>query len=171
MAAMLPFIQLAAGAVSAIGSIRQGNAANAAAQANAQALKQRADAVRSATVGREEMQRAQARQVVGEQVAAGAESGGMLAGSNLDLLRQSMFNAEMDALNIRYQGLTEGTSLENEARLERFRGRQARTAGYLSAVGSILSGGAGYLNAGGKIPTFGRGGFTPGHASTVGMST
>lgn len=152
MAVALPFMMAAAGAVQAISSIRQGKAANSAAQANAQNLEQQAGGVRQQTVSREELQRQQARQTIGQQIAAGAQAGTGLAGSNVDALRESLMASEMDALNIRYGGLTQANALENQATMTRSAGKNARTSGYLSAFGSILNAGAGYLNAGGTLP-------------------
>lgn len=155
MAAALPFIALAGSAIGAVGAIRSGNAANNAAQANASMLRDQAQSTRMQALQREEMQRRHARQVVGQQVAASAESGGGLFGSNLDLLRESAFNAEMDALGIRYEGQTQATNMLNQATMESYAGKQRRTGGYLSAAGSLLNGTAGYISGGGTLP------FTP----------
>lgn len=151
--AALPMMLVAAGTAQAVSAIRQGNYANNVAKAQAENLNQQASATRGLTVIREEAQRKNAREVIGRQLAAGAEAGGSLAGSNLDALRESMMNAEMDALGIRYEGEVKARGLENEAKMVRSRGKEAKIGGYLSAAGSILTAGAGYLYAGGTLPT------------------
>lgn len=152
MAAFLPMIAIASSAVQAIGAIRNGNIQANVAKANAAALDTQAEETRRATVSREELQRQHARAVIGDQLAGGAETGTTLSGSNLDSLQQSMFNAEMDALQVRYQGLTQANDLNNEATQTRWRGRQARIGGYLAASSALLNGASSYINASGKIP-------------------
>lgn len=151
--AALPILLVAAGTAQAASAIRQGNYANNVAKVQAENLNQQASATRGLTVIREEAQRKNAREVIGSQLAAGAEAGGSLSGSNLDALRESMMNAEMDALGIRYEGEVKARGLENEATATRARGRQAQIGGYLSAAGSLAMAGASYLNAGGTIPS------------------
>jgi uncharacterized protein YqfA (UPF0365 family) len=170
MAFALPFIQIASAAIGAIGSISQGNAARKSAEYNANVMQRQAETTRSQGLAREEVQRAQARQQIGKQLAAGAESGVGLSGSSLDLLNASMLDSEMDAMNIRYERDLNATGLLNQAALTRADGKAKRNASYLSAAGSLLSGAGGYLAGGGKLPFGGTSGFTPGYASHVGMS-
>ncbi len=125
MAAPVP-LMLIAGATQAIGAIVAGNAQaaqyNAQAQAaayNANIQRQQSSAVAQQTSAREDLQRRQARQIIGRQVAAGAESGvNITTGSASDLLRQSLYDAEMDALNIRYEGEINRVGLLNQAALK-----------------------------------------------------
>jgi hypothetical protein len=131
-------------AMNAIGSIAQGNAANAAAQANANALTQQAEAESRAANAREEAQRRQNRQFLGAQRAALAQAGIGLNGSAYDVARQSAINAELDALNIRYEGQLAAKGLRDQATIQRFEGRQAKTAGYLGAGAALLQGTANY---------------------------
>lgn len=152
-------IAIGAAVVSAIGSIRQGNAANESAKYNAAQIEQSAGIERAQATIKQEDQRAQARSVIGRQLATVAESGTGLSGSNLDLLGESMYNAEMDALNIRYGSELNAVSSLNQANVTRREGKNARTAGYLSAASSLASAGAGYM--GGRP-------FSAGSSTTVG---
>lgn len=145
--AFAPILMLAASAVSAIGAVAQGNAANAAAQANAQAMNQQAEAENRAAGAREEQQRRQNRQFLGGQRAALAQAGIGVDGSAYDIARQSAINAELDALNIRYDGQLRAKGLNNQAMITRFEGRQARTAGHLGAGAALLGGASNYAGA------------------------
>lgn len=81
---------------------------------NALVLRQRADQVVSATNQREEMTRREQRYLIGQARAASGESG--LAGGSVDLsLDQSEFAAELDALNVRYEGSIEERGLRQDA--------------------------------------------------------
>ena len=99
----------------------------------------------------EDLQRRRARAAVGNQIASSAEAG---AGLNGDLLRQSIYDSETDALSIRYdgalkaQGLKDGASIQrSNAAVSRDRASQATTGGYLNAAGSILNAGTAYYGA------------------------
>ena len=153
-AAALPML-IAATAVSAVGSIAQGAAAESAAKANAQAMDYNAasDRARAAQVSavsgmKEDALRRTARARIGEQIAGSASAG---AGLNADLLRQSIYNAESDASMIRYEGDLQRAGLLDQATMgnynagnERARGSQAMTAGYLNAAGTLLNAGNTY---------------------------
>lgn len=114
---------------------------NATIQAqNAQVSRQQANA-------REETQRRRARQALGEQRAALAQAGIGLSGSAADVYGQSAANAELDALNIRYEGELDARGLLAQSELSRYSGqtagvnaRSARSAGRLDAASSLLAG-------------------------------
>ncbi|WP_208453929.1 hypothetical protein, partial [Burkholderia gladioli] len=109
---------------------------------------------------REETQRAQAGQQLGAQRAAVAESGfdPNSGSAALDVQVQSARNAELDALQTRYQGILQGTSLEDSARQTRYQASVARASsrsslisGGISAAASTLGGLASYAKLGGGI--------------------
>ena len=164
MVAVLPYLTAAVGVA---GAISQSNNQQAqikaqinADQMNADALKQQASVVNQQAAMAEDAQRKQARQLMGEQRAAIAESGtGLLASGNQRLVVQSAKAAEQDALNIRYGGLLEAHGLLAKSAQEEYQGRalksqlgRLRTSGYLNAFASGLSG---YTSSGGR---FGGGG-------------
>ena len=151
-------LMLVAGATQAVGAIAAGNAQAAQYDAQAQAARYNADMQRqqaevaSAQAGaREDLQRKQARQIMGRQVAAGAQSGvNITTGTAADLFRQSLYDAEMDALNIRYDGELNRVGLLNQASLSDWEGqvakknsKSAQRAGYLNAAVSLTGAAAG----------------------------
>lgn len=152
MAYVIPFIPYIVAAVGAVGAMSSANSKNKAEQANAQISQQQAAVVEQQGTAREEMQRSNARSLIGEQLAVGAQAGTQLSGSRLDILNQSMYNSELDALNIRYDSTLQAQGLREQASIDKYTGNQFKQAGYLNATSSLLSGASGYLNKGGSIP-------------------
>lgn len=146
---------LASGAAKASAARQQA----AVAERNAQLANNQAAQVYAQNVNREEAQRDQSGQQLGVQRAAVAESGfNPNAGSALDTQVQSVRNAELDALQTRYQGILQGQSLEDQATQDRFTARTARAnarnsmiAGGISAASSLLGGLASYGKAAGGV--------------------
>jgi hypothetical protein len=150
---------IASTAMQAIGAIQSANAQaasyrsqKAASDYNAAVLDQNAGIERSQANAREEAQRREARQILGSQRAAFAQSGTGLSGSAADVMAQSARDAELDALTLRYEGDMRARGLMAEAEGERYQGRvaemnasNAKTSGYLNAAGSILGGVGSYM--------------------------
>lgn len=130
-----------------------------AANYNAEIQSQNARVARQQAGAREEAHRRQARQVLGEQRAALAQAGAGLSGSAADVYGQSAANAELDALNIRYEGELDARGLLAQSELTTFEGKvsgmnakSAKRAGYVNAASSLLAGGSkayGYAKGGG----------------------
>ncbi|KGV87575.1 putative gp14 [Burkholderia pseudomallei MSHR3951] len=159
-------LTIGSAAISTVGAISGGMAKSAQASQQAAALDrnaalsdQQATQVYAQSVNRETAQRAQAGQQLGEQRAAVAESGfNPNVGSALDTQVQSVRNAELDALQTRYQGILQGQSLEDQAQQDRYAARTARAsarnslvAGGISAAASLLGGVASYAKTGGSL--------------------
>ena len=158
MAAFAVPLMIAGTAIQAIGAIQQGRAQSAQyqSQANAQEYNARVSRSQAEAAGqqwsaREDEQRRQARQILGKQLAATAQSGVNLNGSAADIFRESMINAEQDALNIRYEGEMTRTGLLNQAQMSdyeasasRSAAKSARRSGYMSAAAAIASGAFAY---------------------------
>ncbi|WP_186152452.1 virion core protein, T7 gp14 family [Burkholderia gladioli] len=159
-------LALAGAAVSGAGALMSGiNQSNQYGQQadaldrNAALADAQAGQVFAQGVQREETQRAQAGQQLGAQRAAVAESGfDPNSGSALDVQVQSARNAELDALQTRYQGILQGTSLEDSARQTRYQASVSRASsrsslisGGISAAASTLGGLASYAKLGGGI--------------------
>ncbi len=151
-----------AGAGALMSGINQSNQYGQQADAldrNAALSDQQAGQVFAQGVQREETQRAQAGQQLGAQRAAVAESGfNPNTGSALDVQVQSARNAELDALQTRYQGILQGTSLEDQATQQRYQAATARASsrsalisGGISAAAAALGGYANYARLGGGI--------------------
>jgi hypothetical protein len=159
MAVAIPFVMAAVSAVSALSAgaaqSQQYKAQAQADQYNALVARQRSSATLSAANQQEEQQRRGARLASGERRAAISQSGTGLGGSNADVDRQSEVLAELDALNIRYEGQSESTGLLNQANLDDFQAaankkaaKSAMARGYLGAASSALSS---YSIAGGSF--------------------
>lgn len=114
---------------------------------SALAARRRAEVAQTGYGLREEQLRRESRLALGKQRAAMAQSGVGLDGSNADVERQSQIFAELDALNIRYQGQLESSALleqadEYEAGIGGVRSaaRSERNAALLNIAGTTLAG-------------------------------
>lgn len=151
-------LMVVAAATQAVGALASGNSKAAQYDAQAQAAawnasmqREQASVVAQQTSAREDLQRKQARQVLGRQIAAGAESGvNTTSGSAADVFRSSLYDAEMDALNIRYEGELNRVGLLTQANLSDWEGQVAKAnsksavrSGYLNAASSLASAAAG----------------------------
>lgn len=123
--------------------------AAAAEQYNAAVSRQRSEVSRVIYGQREEQFRRVSRSELARQSAVAAEAG---LGGNPDLERQNAVLAELDALNIRYEGELESYGYESQARLSDFNarnlrrtGRTVEKAGYIGAAGDLLGGYGNYL--------------------------
>jgi hypothetical protein len=134
----LPLMAASAG-ISAVGAIRSGNMQKAAADREALGLQQAADQAMADGMAEDDRFRTQTRQAIGAQLASSAEAG---AGLNEDQLRQSIYDAELDSAAIRYGVSNKARAMRDQAVVGRWQGRQARTAGYLNAAGTLLNAGA-----------------------------
>jgi hypothetical protein len=132
---------IAAAGMKAVGSIVEGNQANAAAKANAGMARENAAIAMQQAGVREDQSRRRSAGVLGAQYAAQAQAGvDPNSGSALRVLEDDAAQAELDALTIRYEGQTQALGYEREARMERWKGKQARIGGYMNAATSILGG-------------------------------
>jgi hypothetical protein len=169
MAVAIPIVvaavTIAAAGVTAYSQVQQGRTANAVATYNAQLAnrnaeiaEQNAEAAKLAGTAREEQSRDEVRRVLARQRALVGASGVTTEGSPLLVMMESARQGELDALRIRYTSEVEARSgqfqaqqYQSEATLQRLQGKQAQTAGYMSAGGTLLTGfaqaGTGYYNA------------------------
>lgn len=137
-----------------MGAILQGNAQKAqadsqahAAQYNAIMASQNADTAQQAANANEEAQRRKSAGDMGRTRAGLAENGiGLDSGTATDLTESNAMNAELDALNIRYQGKQAARDYKAQAALGKNQasayttaGKAAQTAGYLTAGASALT--------------------------------
>lgn len=149
-------LAVSAASVTAAGSIQQGNAAAkslksqaAADDYNASVDRSNESAVNQTGTQRELATRTNNAMKMGEERAAVGEAniGGPSGGTQSLTLEQDSVNSELSALGVRYQRDTEAAGLEDQARQENFQGsvarnsaKQAKIAGYIGAVGSVLQG-------------------------------
>lgn len=149
--AAAPAIMIAASAASALGAIGQANSQaamlqsqSATAQYNARIAEQQAKQAVDVSVVQQLAQRRQARQVLGNQRAAIAQSGVGAGGSNRDILERSETLAELDALNLAYEGTVKSRGYLAQRDIDEFQASvyqsqigPTKRAGALSAIGSI----------------------------------
>lgn len=124
--------------IQAGGSIIAGNAAYAAGRYNKRTADQNAQVIETDAAAEGEAARAEARQIMGEAVAAQGAGGFQIGtGSALEALRESAINAELDVRTLRRKGKTAADAQRASGSLALMEGRAARTAGYISAAASV----------------------------------
>lgn len=146
--AALPLILMiatstAAAAVTAVGAIKQGQAAEQASAYNAGVARQ--NAVIAAQQGElaAKQNDVQAERKIGAATAQyGAAGLDSSEGSPLDVLRYGAEQASLDSSTIRYNYALKSAGYEQNALIEDFSGKTAKENSYYNAAGSILGGGA-----------------------------
>ena len=134
---------IAGAAVSAIGAIQQGQAANQQAKLQAGVMRQQARGERrQSALSEAEFRRDQSRVLAGRRAALGAAGVQQATGSPLLVSEDFAGEVELQALRIREGGEVRATRLQQQAQLGRLAGRQAQTGGFLRG-GSLLLSGAG----------------------------
>lgn len=158
-----PALIMAAAGAQALGTIMQANSQAAmlesqstAARYNAEVSRQQGTAALQVSTQQQLALRRQQNQQLGRQRAAAAQSGVGLGGSNADLLEQSETLAELDVLNLAYEGALKARGFALQSEMDEFQSRvyqsqvgPTKRAGYLSAIGSL---------AGGYSRSYGKGG-------------
>jgi hypothetical protein len=138
----LAALGFASGAIGAFGSIYQGKMERAAREYNARLAERNASAVIEQSIREEKLVRIAGKKALGDIEADYAASG---VAPSYDVLAESAFNVEMDAMSTRYAGELQASNLKAEAVLSRFYGKAAQTASYFSAASQLLGGAsAGY---------------------------
>jgi hypothetical protein len=154
MADPITWVTIISTVVSAVGAIQQSNAASASAKSQAQANDYNAQVARNqaqqslqVSAAEQLMLSRRQRQQAGQSRAAVAQSGTGFGGSNADILEQSDTLAELDLLNLAYEGQMRSQGFQAEAGLQTFQAgaarsnaKNARTAGYLGAARAIGGG-------------------------------
>ena len=157
MCELTTMLMIGSTVMGAAGAVQQGKAANASAQYNAQVADvnaklseiQARDAVARGAID-EQQQRMKTSLTLGQQRAAMAANGVDLKfGSPLDALVDTATMGELDALTIRTNTYREerdirqqGLNAQGQASMMRAEGAAAKSGGYLSAMGTVLGGGA-----------------------------
>lgn len=140
-------LMIAGTALQAIGSIANGQQAAAIGARNADVLNQQADETARATVAREGVLRDRNRDTLSQQRAAMLQNGlDPASGSALFASSQAIRDAEMDALQLRYDGLMQSRAERMGASMERWKGQAAKRQSYFSAAANLVQGGGNYLS-------------------------
>lgn len=136
-------IALIAAAASATATVAQAEAAAKEAKAQAAFRQQQAERQREIARIQEERQRRDSERLKGAQRARLAASGVDPAAGTALLLQENLAgDSEYNALLTRAQGAADAQALDYQAQLDRLRGRNGRTAGYLNAGTTLLNAGS-----------------------------
>lgn len=142
--------------VSAVGAIAQGNAAEEAGRATAAAEERRAGEERAAATREAARRSQQSALLLSRQQAVAASSGGGATDSTvLNLMGDAAREGQYQQDTANYTGESKATNLEDDAALARWKGQQARTAGYISAGSSVLNGVSSFSRFWNKAPSIG----------------
>lgn len=144
MPVALPAIAVALAAigtgVSTYAAIKQGNAADDAAKASANAERANAKAAQDAA----SLEAAQVRRKnllrLGTQRANAAKSGVLIDGSSEDVIYDSAIQGELEALSTLYSGATQASYYGSRTKIERLSGKNAKSASRLQAGGTLIGG-------------------------------
>lgn len=135
-------------ALSAVGSVMEGQAAYQGAKAQNAAYIEQANADAAATALEVSQKRYQARLDQGSAIAQAGSSGVGLRGSPTTVLAADAGERELDIQQIRYGSAVRQTQLKNQGKLAVWQGKQARTAGFIKAGSSIFNGAVGMYDRG-----------------------
>lgn len=143
----------AAAAVSAVGSIQQGNAQAKAYKYNAQIEEQNAVQARDAASAQAgQVDRDNKRKIAEAMAAYGASGVDVNQGSPLDVLSDLATEGELSKRIVLYQGELTARGDQQQAGLDRMNASSAQTAGYINAGATVL-GAAGKVAGGYSAPT------------------
>lgn len=143
-------LSAAGAAVQALGAIQKGQAAQSQANFQAQILQQQAERERQvAEANEEDFRRRQSFILAQRRAALGASGVVQAEGSPLLVSEDFAAEVEFQALRIRSGGELRATRAEQQAVLQRFQGRAARSAGFVRG-GALLITGAGKSFGGGS---------------------
>jgi len=127
--------------MSAFGQYQSGQAQKGAYDYNARIAEQEAGVARVGAAREEEVHRAKLQRMLGTQKALyGAAGVDITSGSPLLTLMSTAEEGEREAEYIKYGGEVSATEKLNEARLARYYGKQAKTAGTIGAGSTFLTG-------------------------------
>ena len=134
---------MAAGTViGALGALKEGQSASEAGKYNAKTATANAQAAREMATLEGAQQRMLAFKTVGAMRANFASSGLAKTGSVEDVLADSMANAELDNMIIKYRGEAAARGYTSQAQLSNMQASAAKSGSYWSAAGTLLGGGA-----------------------------
>lgn len=151
MAMAIPIIMAVMAVVGAVSAIRQGQAAKAAANFNAQISEQNAQISRQDAKDQEIQQQRETYLRLGRIRAAQGASGGEQAGSVLDVLGDVGAQSELERQHIIYQGELRARGYTNTANLDRFQGKTASDASYMKAGSELIGGAASAYGSYGRL--------------------
>jgi len=145
VAAISAAATVASGVVGAMGAMQQGKAQSQAANYQAQVADRNAKMSRSQAAVEQDDQRRENMRQLGAIRAAYGGTGIEMAGSPLDVLEDTSIEQELDVERIGYRGELRALGETDKANLARAEAENAKSAGAIGAVGSILKAGTSLL--------------------------
>lgn len=133
---------LASGGLTAYGQYKQGKDTQKMYDYNAKVAEEEAGVIRQGSILRSAQARKRMKSVIGSQAAGYASSGVELTGSPLDVMKDSISNAELDIAVDEYNSDIQAKQRESEARMYRYYGREARREGTTNAMLTLLQEGS-----------------------------
>lgn len=124
--------------LSALGTIKQGQAAGASAKYNANVAEQNAQITEQQGKAQEEAAQRESRLRYGSNI-AGASASGVGVGSFGDVLKDNAMQDELDLLTIRQNTNLRKQGFMQDAALTRAEGKSARQASYIGAGTKLLT--------------------------------
>ncbi len=153
MADPITWLAVASAVVGATGTVVETESAVDDAQAEANIAKSNAEIAAQQAGQAEDAKRKSNRDLLARQRAAFSENGIVNdTGTAVGVQAQTGIAAELDALNIRYEGMLQRTNYLNQALAAKARAKNTRTSGYLAAASQLLGGG---MAAKGRAPSTG----------------
>lgn len=141
LAGLAPILGGIGTGIQVLGTIKAGNDADARAQYEAKVQEQQADEAKAASQRDAAAQYRQGQQILSQQRAGIAGSGGSLADASvIDLMGDTAAESDLAARTENYKGEQQARGYNDAAKNSRISGRNARTASYLSAAGGLFSG-------------------------------
>lgn len=138
---LAPILGAVGTGIQVLGTIQAGNDANARAQYEAKQQEMQADEAVAASQRDAAAEHRQGQQLLSQQRAAIAGSGGSLTDpSVIDLMGDTAAEANLAARTRMYQGDQQARGYNDAAKASRISGRNARTASLISAAGGLFSG-------------------------------
>lgn len=131
-------MSVAGGLIQSYGMMREGEAQARASEFNANIAEQNATQAVLQAAQEERRIRTLGRKEIGS-MQAGYGASGVVGGSSIDVLAESLANLELDALNVRYGGESAARNYRNQATYERYRGKEARASAQIGAAATLLA--------------------------------
>ena len=145
MPAAIPALIIASTAVSVVGLVMQGRAANAAGKFNAAVAEQNATVARQEAAMLSQQQDRENYKRLGAIRAAQGKSGGASdEGSVLDVIGDAVSQGELQKQYIARAGEMKARGYDQTATLDRVKAYNDRSAGYMAAGSTLLGGAASY---------------------------
>lgn len=140
---MSAFLQAGAGIMSAIGSVKSGQAQELAAKTNAALQEKEGEIARGQSFSSAEQIWQKVQKTLGSQRASYGASGiDPNTATPLEVMAESARQGELARSATLFQGLAQQQSAQTQAAIDRFSGAQARKAGVLQAGTTLLTTGA-----------------------------